>query len=85
MPSKYCELLVCPDCRGTVQEIQDNEQVYGFICESCELVYPMTEDIPILLPKSARNYDLEFELVNDVKKHLSNAQLKLAKSVDNTL
>ena len=86
MPSKYGELLVCPDCRGTVKEIQNNEQVEGFICESCKLVYPMTEDIPILLPKSARNYDLEFELVNDIKKHLSNCLTEtLAKSVDNTL
>lgn len=86
MSSKYVELLACPDCRRAIQEIKGNEQVHGFFCESCEWVYPMIEEIPILLPKSARSYDLEYALVKDIAQHLPSPPMKaLAKSIDNTL
>jgi len=33
----------------------------------------MTEDIPILLPKTARNYDLEYPLIKDIETHQSHS------------
>ncbi len=40
------EILACPQCKGDL-ELTGNED--GLICRSCELVYPIEEDIPIML------------------------------------
>jgi len=40
------EILACPKCKG---EIQLNETEDGLSCSACELLYPIREDIPIML------------------------------------
>jgi len=40
------EILACPKCKGDVRltETQD-----GLACTTCKLVYPIKDDIPVML------------------------------------
>ncbi|MDH4101055.1 MAG: Trm112 family protein [Nitrospirota bacterium] len=40
------EILVCPKCKG---DIHLNAAGDGLVCEACQLVYPIREDIPVML------------------------------------
>ncbi|MBW2146695.1 MAG: Trm112 family protein [Deltaproteobacteria bacterium] len=44
------EILVCPECKG---EIHLNEEQDGLICEACRLMYPIKDDIPVMLKDEA--------------------------------
>ncbi|MFW5791467.1 MAG: Trm112 family protein [Desulfohalobiaceae bacterium] len=44
------DILACPKCKGDL-ELTDKED--GLICRTCELVYPIQEDIPIMLVNEA--------------------------------
>jgi uncharacterized protein len=45
------EILVCPDCRSTLEV---DEQASELICTGCGLAYPVRDDIPVLLVDEAR-------------------------------
>ncbi|MDX6298645.1 MAG: uncharacterized protein QOI51_2502 [Nocardioidaceae bacterium] len=45
------EILVCPDCKGSLTVDQDHDEL---ICNSCGLIYPVRDDIPIMLVEEAR-------------------------------
>lgn len=40
------EILACPKCKG---DLITTETEDGLICETCNIVYPVKDDIPILL------------------------------------
>jgi uncharacterized protein YbaR (Trm112 family) len=40
------DILACPKCKG---EIRLNQSGDGLICEKCRLIYPIKDDIPIML------------------------------------
>lgn len=40
------EILACPKCKG---DIRLNEKSDGLICDACRLMYPIKDDIPIML------------------------------------
>jgi uncharacterized protein YbaR (Trm112 family) len=40
------DILACPKCKG---DIHLNTSDDGLICEACRLVYPIKDDIPIML------------------------------------
>ena len=44
------EILVCPECKG---EIYLNEKQDGLVCEACRLIYPIVDDIPVMLKDEA--------------------------------
>ena len=44
------EILACPKCKGNVQL---NEKKDGLICRSCGLLYPIRNDIPVMLVDEA--------------------------------
>jgi uncharacterized protein YbaR (Trm112 family) len=44
------EILACPKCKG---DIKLNEAGDGLICETCRLIYPIKDDIPIMLIEEA--------------------------------
>ena len=48
MPIKkeLLDILCCPKCKG---DISLNESQDGLICDACKLVYPIKDDIPIML------------------------------------
>ncbi|MBI4832527.1 MAG: Trm112 family protein [Candidatus Lindowbacteria bacterium] len=39
-------ILACPKCKG---DIHLNEKQDGLICDACKLMYPIKDDIPIML------------------------------------
>ena len=40
------EILVCPQCRG---ELEYREEERQLVCGSCNLAYPVEDDIPVML------------------------------------
>ena len=40
------EILACPKCKG---EIRLNDEKDGLICDACKLMYPIKDDIPVML------------------------------------
>jgi uncharacterized protein YbaR (Trm112 family) len=47
------EILACPKCKG---DIYLNSAGDGLICKACSLVYPIKEDIPVMLIDEALPY-----------------------------
>src|SRR5881394_1934643 len=45
------EILVCPLCKATVELKQDEN---GLKCVECKRVYPIRDDIPVMLVDEAR-------------------------------
>ena len=42
------DILACPKCRGSLVLIQ-NERSSGLDCRVCDKIYPVHDDIPLLL------------------------------------
>jgi uncharacterized protein YbaR (Trm112 family) len=40
------DILACPKCKG---DIRLNERADGLICDACRLMYPIKDDIPVML------------------------------------
>lgn len=45
-------ILACPKCRGPLEHVQHLE-AEGLCCKNCDLVYPIEENIPVLLLEEA--------------------------------
>lgn len=45
------DILACPKCKGAVFL---NEPEDGLVCEKCELVYEVRDDIPVMLIDEAK-------------------------------
>lgn len=39
-------ILACPKCKG---EIKLTEKGDGLVCQACKLMYPIKDDIPVML------------------------------------
>ena len=48
------DILACPKCKG---EIFLNDTEDGLICKACKLVYPIRDDIPVMLIDEALPYE----------------------------
>jgi uncharacterized protein YbaR (Trm112 family) len=44
------EILACPKCKSSVEPTSDGE---GLACAQCAVVYPVREDIPVMLVEEA--------------------------------
>jgi uncharacterized protein len=44
------EILACPVCKTPVESVKKGE---GLRCTECKRVYPVRDDIPIMLPEEA--------------------------------
>jgi uncharacterized protein YbaR (Trm112 family) len=40
------EILACPKCKGDVRLTEKED---GLVCNSCKLLYPIKDDIPVML------------------------------------
>lgn len=45
------DILACPKCKGPVEL---NQAHTGLICRACRLLYPIRDDIPIMLIDEAQ-------------------------------
>jgi uncharacterized protein YbaR (Trm112 family) len=48
------DILACPKCKG---DIVLTEAEDGLICKACKLIYPIKDDIPVMLIDEALPYD----------------------------
>jgi uncharacterized protein YbaR (Trm112 family) len=48
------DVLACPKCKG---ELRLTESKDGLICDACKLMYPIKDDIPIMLIDEAFKLD----------------------------
>ncbi|KGA93478.1 Trm112 family protein [Leptospirillum ferriphilum] len=46
-------VLVCPKCKGDLTMVSEPE---GLVCPACELLYPIREEIPVMLVEEALPY-----------------------------
>lgn len=44
------EILACPKCKGNIRPTDKED---GLVCESCKLLYPVRQGIPIMLIEEA--------------------------------
>lgn len=51
LESWLLEILACPRCR---QKVELTASTDGLVCTRCNVVYPIDEGIPQMLPESAR-------------------------------
>jgi uncharacterized protein len=45
------DILVCPDCKGSLTVDHDHDEL---VCNGCGLIYPVRDDIPVMLVDEAR-------------------------------
>jgi len=45
------DILVCPLCKAPVKLLADGS---GLKCQACKRVYPIRDDIPVMLPEEAK-------------------------------
>jgi LSD1 subclass zinc finger protein len=50
IPKELLEILVCPICKTPVKLTPDNT---GLKCSTCRRVYPVRDEIPVMLPEEA--------------------------------
>jgi uncharacterized protein YbaR (Trm112 family) len=48
------KILVCPLCKASVEVVQDGK---GLKCSQCRRVYPIRDDIPVMLVSEAKVED----------------------------
>ena len=56
LSKELLEILACPKCKG---DIFLNRAGDGLICKTCRFVYPIREDIPVMLIDEALPYQEE--------------------------
>jgi uncharacterized protein YbaR (Trm112 family) len=39
-------ILACPKCKGNIQLTEKGD---GLVCQACKLLYPIKDDIPVML------------------------------------
>jgi len=45
------EILVCPKCKGDLEFAEADAEIR---CVSCRLIYPIVDDLPVMLVDEAR-------------------------------
>lgn len=51
LDAELVKILVCPECKTPVTPTADEE---GLRCAACRRVYPIRDDIPVMLVEEAR-------------------------------
>jgi len=51
IPKELLDILVCPVCKVPVRLLADGS---GLKCTSCRRVYPVRDEIPVMLPEEAQ-------------------------------
>lgn len=46
-------ILACPVCHGELEACGNGEETTGFQCSRCALMYPIVDDIPVMLVDEA--------------------------------
>ena len=54
VPPELLEILACPKCHA---EVRVDEELGGFACDTCRLLFPVEDGIPNFLLDEARKLD----------------------------
>lgn len=54
LSSELLKILACPQCKGEVLLREDGR---GLVCNSCRLVYPVRDGIPVMLADEAEKIE----------------------------
>lgn len=49
MDSALLAILACPKCRAPLELLSESSKDAGLACAPCAVVYPIRDDIPVLL------------------------------------
>ena len=52
--SELLEILACPKCKQTVKLATDGDYIF---CNTCQLRYPVRDDIPVMLIDEAESME----------------------------
>lgn len=47
------QILACPRCLGTLEALTRDGRTQGFACQACQTVYPVRDEIPVMLIEEA--------------------------------
>lgn len=47
------KILACPKCLDNLELVRENGAPAGFLCPHCRLVYPIRDNIPVMLIEDA--------------------------------
>lgn len=53
MDSELLAILACPKCRGPLSLLRRNDADSGLECAACAVIYPIRDEIPVLLIEEA--------------------------------
>lgn len=56
MDARLLEILVCPVCKGPLQNHKAQSEL---VCRPCRLAYAVKDDIPVMLESEARHLSPE--------------------------
>ncbi len=56
MNKELLHILACPRCHGAIELITENGKDIGLACSACALLYPIRDDIPIMLMEEAQAF-----------------------------
>lgn len=56
MDARLLEILVCPVCKGP---LENRKAAAELVCKACKLAYPVKDDIPVMLEDEARQLGAE--------------------------
>ena len=51
------QILACPQCLGTLRAMEEDDRLTGLACPACNALYPVRDDIPIMLVENALHLD----------------------------
>ena len=51
IPPELKEILACPKCKGELEFREDRQEI---VCKTCQLVYRIEDDIPVMLVDEAK-------------------------------
>lgn len=55
--SELLRILACPKCLGDLKAFEENGAAAGFVCHRCKVVYPVRDNIPVMLVEEAQPID----------------------------
>ncbi len=47
------QILACPRCLGSLEALTRDGQSAGLACRACQVVYPVRDEIPVMLVEEA--------------------------------
>jgi uncharacterized protein YbaR (Trm112 family) len=56
MDVRLLEILVCPVCKGPLENRKATSEL---VCKACRLAYPVKDDIPVMLESEARSLGVD--------------------------